>query len=501
MDSVAEDAERDEMMQSKGRSSMQDDGKSPPEVPFAPMRRYKFNLVRNDGGIGGFAKVEVVRAITRAGDRKVITVTSETDFKPFHGYKFADTPRIEFWLPTQYGISHRVRVGNGPVDNAGYLPKSDDRTTFDYSDSSTDSRTIGGSAGAEVSTSGKPDEKLGAKLSFSGSLSYTKSRTRALSMKFTDFSLAATSAQPGTVSWTADMAPRAYHHVISGGGTGGLFWNFKHGSHHVLNAMTPMMKTAYMAGESTWSVSGSEEGLASVALLAHYSSDNFYFPRAPQVKRYSSSVAAGGDIPLSDPYLTREITVLISSWSNGQCMADVLGQAQLLECDSEDRRQMWRLDTKDRYVNHASRRCLTGSAGEAPVLVDTCKENANNQRWRWLADRLHLMRGGTRGDRLHVKAGAIQSSVPSAGIESYPVNSHAAVLNPWPSYPSPPFPGELIPAPAHIKVGTPIHPSWVDLPEVDDRQRWDIQPLRHGLQPEDEQEVRAKGMRNQPVRN
>ncbi|MBB3228965.1 hypothetical protein FHW69_003613 [Luteibacter sp. Sphag1AF] len=460
---------------------------TPPEISFAPIRRYKLFPVSKENGIGGGTTIEVARAVTQVGDRKIITVTSDMDITPpYVGYyRTPETIYNQFALPTNYGATHQVSYtppegGEELLRNLDYLPKSDGRTDFDFNDTSTVTTTFGGTAGAEVSSSGKPDEALAAKASVQASASYTKTRTRALSMKFTDYSLQASSAELGRVSWKAPIASRAYHNVLNGNG-GGLWWRRYHTSHHVVSAMTPMMRSAHLAGESTWSVPGASDGNVTVTVKVAFERAEYRSPSTRLLRHVNKEAVASIEIPMEDPYLTREMTVLISSWEDGRCLAGVEGRAELLACNKADRRQMWSLDTNDRYVNFASKTCLTATRGNQPVSLQPCVLNGNNQRWRWLADRLHLYRGGTRGDRLFVKNGELHSSVPSPGIESFPVNSHHPLLPPYPSYPSPPFPGELVPAPSHVASPTRVDPSVVNLPPVDDRQRWDVQVLRSGL--------------------
>jgi hypothetical protein len=328
-----------------------------------------------------------------------------------------------------------------------------------------------------LSASGKPDDKLAAKLPLNLSASYEHTWQSSLSMTFKDYSLLAAPIGRDSVAWRALIAPSLRGVLIDHAGAE---------LPKLTEArMTPTMRTATFNTVSEWILPGAYEGLATVTVSAGYElqRSEWWWKRSTLESR---SVRDNRDVPvsfvvdMSDPYLTADITVLLRSATGaGRCLRDD-GDVVLAECDKTDRRQMWGLDPSSRYVNRASGRCLTADTLTRAVVTKECGIRFE-QQWEWRADRLHSFIDHAQY-RLYVEGDQVRYHAPEGRFQDYPVNPFGAPLEPWSNYPNAPRVGiDLQPAPAGSRP-RPITPEWsTRFRPVSADQRWHIEVLRQGL--------------------
>jgi hypothetical protein len=446
-----------------------------------PGRHFDVNLIDAQGEISGVTGIDVVRSRTVSSDYKMVTLTSKATITPATaGVSDGAVTGKNAWtadLPVEYRLRHEVAAGNAEVTYLDHFPVTDGRTEFTQTDTETRGFTVGGSTGSEISSSGKKDEALAAKLPFSASLGYEHTWQSSLSTTFQDYSIIATPRAPGMVSWKALIAPKLTNVLVARQRAGMPELSEKY--------MTPMMRAATFEAMSYWKVPGNYAGLANVTVLAGYDLDKkrWWWKRADiasSQERVPRDVMMDFVIDLSDPYLSAEITVLIrSATGSGACLRDNHGVVGLAACQATDRSQMWGLDQASRYVNRGSGRCLTAQPATRSVVTESCANITFEKQWQWRADRLHSLVDHSR-HRLYVAGGQVHVATKGQ-FPDFPANFSSPALEPWTNYPAAPRQGiDLVVGSAGTRP-VDVGPQYAGTPAVSDDQRWRIEVLRQGL--------------------
>jgi hypothetical protein len=446
-----------------------------------PARRFHHNLVDDRGEITGVTVIDIVRSRSVSSDFKLITVTSKASITPVdNGVSDGALTGKNAWtadLPLEYRLRHSVTAGDAEVTYVDHFPATDGRTDFTQTDTEVRKLSIGGETGAEISSSGKADETLAAKLPFKLTGGFEHSWQSSLTTRFQDYSILAIPSASGSVTWKALIAPKLKHVLVKRWGA----------DLPVLTEerMTPMMRSGTFEAISSWQVPGTYEGLANVGISAGYDLDRkkWWWNRT-RVEHSQEVVPREVEldyvIRLDDPYLSADITVLIRSVTgSGACLRDNEGVVDLAPCISTERHQMWGLDAASRYVNRGSGRCLTAQPVTRSVVTEPCENITFEKQWQWRGDRLHALSDHTRY-RLYVAGGQVRVSSPGQQPD-FPANFSHPALEPWTNYPAAPRQGiDLVVGSAGTRP-VPVGPEYAGTPAVSDDQRWRIEVLRQGL--------------------
>lgn len=451
--------------------------------PLLPSRHFDVAIVDAGGEVSGVTGIDVVRSRTASSDNKIVTLTSKVTLKTAkNGILDGSRTKKNLWaayMPLEYRLRHGVTIDGATPTYLGHFPETDGRTEFTQVDTENRGFTIGGSTGSELSSSGKPDDVLAAKVPFNLSFGYEHKWQTSLSVSFKDYSMLAVPGNDASVQWKALIAPTLKHVLIKRWGADM--------PQLTEDRMTPMMRTATFNTMSQWKIPGAYEGMAKVSVLAGYALDRkeWWWERTNVRHRAELDLRDKGvdfTVDMSDPYVTAEITVLIrSATGSGACLRDKNGSVELTPCNAMDRRQMWGLDASSRYVNRGSGRCLSVQPSTRGVITDTCANVTYEKQWQWRADRLHSLVDHGRY-RLYVESGSVHYHAPEGRFQDYPVNPFGSPLEPWTNYPNPPRPGiDFQPAPAGSRP-LPVGEEWgSQFRRVSDDQRWRIEVLRQGL--------------------
>ncbi|MGE7138959.1 RICIN domain-containing protein [Luteibacter sp. NPDC031894] len=451
------------------------------DQPSAPTISFEMNFVDEKGEVAGVTVIEVVRSRTVSSDNKLVRLTSKATIKAARaGITDGSQTGKNLWgayLPFEYRLQHHLVTDSDRPVYMDHFPESDGRTEFTQTDTENRGINIGGSTGAELSSSGQPDDLLAAKLPLNLSVGYERSWNSSLTSTFHDYSLFAAPNGEGTMQWRALIAPSLKGALIKRVGAGL--------PQLTEEKMTPMMRAATLNALSQWSLPGNFEGMATVTVTGGFElrKDEWRWDRA-KLKYANGSEQRDSSrsytFDLSNPYLSAERTVLIrTATGSGACLSDRDGVV-LATCDSTDRRQLWGLDVGSRYINRATGRCLAVQPSTRAVVTEKCGLSYE-QQWQWRADRLHSLIDHGRY-RLYVEGGEVRYHAPEGRFQDYPVNPYGAPLEPWTNYPSAPRPKiDHQPAPAGSRP-IPIPAEWATkFRPVSDDQRWRIEVLREGL--------------------
>jgi hypothetical protein len=451
-------------------------------APVPMLRIHEGVLDTGTQEITGRLSIDVIRSATRTGDDKEIHVHTWPSITPtaagIHEGHRQGVNLTAAYLPWTYRVSHAVTaVGATPL-MVDYLPLSDGRTEFDYAESKERTVGIGGTSGDSLSTDGKADSLLAAKIPFNLSFNYAYTTREELRFRFNDYSLVARPVDRGTrVLWEAPIAPSLKHSLVERVYADSVKLTEKR--------MTPMMRSATMAAWSGWRLPGDYEGIASVRIDMGYDRNEKTWWWEGARWRHTDrtmpvSRALSYELDLSHPFLTREITVLLRSNDGvGGCIAQDGDTVRMASCDPTNRGQMWGLDSEGRYVNRGNGQCLRADIAQRSLTTARCSLS-NDQSWEWRADRIHSGYGD-RSHRLYVENGNLRFFAGSARFDTIPVNPHAAALKPWAGYPQAPLPGELVPAPFGTQAGF-VPAEWAGrYGPVGAEQRWTPIVLRAGL--------------------
>jgi len=450
------------------------------DKPLPPSRRFSVNFVDDQGEVSGVSVIDVVRSRTNSADAKAMMITSNATVKTNRNGVVEGAPGRNLWgayLPFEYRLSHAVEAEGVQPSYRGHFPETDARTEYNETEKRSRGFSIGGSTGAELSATGKPDDVLAAKLPLNLSLGYQYDWEKSVSRTFKDYSLLAAPIGQNAVAWRALIAPSLRGVLVTRVGAGLPQLSE--------SKMTPMMRTATLNAVSEWILPGAYEGPVEVTVSAGYElqRSEWWWERTTlrdRSVRDNRDVPASFVIDMSDPYLTADITVLLrSATGTGACLRDD-GNVVLTTCDKTDRRQMWGLDPSSRYVNRASGRCLTADSQTRAVVTQPCRISFE-QQWQWRADRLHSFIDQSQY-RLYVEGEQVRFHAAPGRFQDYPVNPHGAPLEPWTNYPNAPRAGiDHQPAPFGM-VPRPITPEWESkFRPVSADQRWHVEVLRQGL--------------------
>jgi len=449
--------------------------------PPAPTRRFSVNFVDEIGEVAGVNIIEVVRSRTNSSDAKLVNILSRVTVQTSdNGVVDGDRTGKNLWgtyLPIEYRLSQKLTAEGVQPRYLSHFPETDERTDYTRSETKTRGFSIGGSLGTELSSSGKPDDVLAAKLPFNVSLGYEYSQQSILSSTFKDYAILAVPKAPDSVEWKA-LLNGSLNGVLVSRGTATT-------PRLSEEKMTPTMRAITFNTLSEWVLPGAYEGLATVTVSAGYELERTeWWWQRTQVKsartRVTRDVPASFVVDMSDPHLTSEITVLIrSAVGTGACLQDD-GDVVLAACNVMDRKQMWGLDASNRYVNRGTGRCLTADTASRGVMTRPCGITFE-QQWEWRADRLHSFIDHAKY-RLYVEGGRVRYHAEEGRFQDYPVNPYGSPLEPWTNYPGAPRPGiDHQPAPAGNRP-VAIPNAWgTTFRPVDAEQRWHLEVIRQGL--------------------
>lgn len=433
--------------------------------------------------ITGKLAIDVIRSVDRFEDDKLINVYVWPTYAPkgagiYEGHKKGDNLSAAY-LPWEYRVSHKVVADGEKPSMVAHLPATETRTEFEYRKSSERKFSVGGTTGDSISSDGKPDSLLAAKIPFSISVGYEHTTREELAFNFKDYALLAREINGGqAMLWEVPIDDKLKHVLVERAHSDGVDLTEKR--------MTPMMRTAGIATSSAWELPGTYEGIARVEISAGFLMNVKKWWWDGPSWRHSDTTASTDrmrsyELDLSHPYLTREMTVLLrSEQGNGLCMVQRQGVVELATCDPGNRAQMWGLDSESRYVNRSNQQCLQADMGTGTLMTAKCSLS-NNQRWEWRADRIHSGYDG-RMHRLYVNNGQLRVLEASGRFEDTPVNPHSPALKPWAGYPAKPLVGELIPAPFGTVPGH-VPAEWsTKFNAVGVEQRWSPVVLRANME-------------------
>lgn len=449
--------------------------------PQAPTRRFSVNFVDEMGEVSGVNIIEVVRSRTNSSDAKVVNIVSRVTVRTSdNGVVDGERTGKNLWgtyLPIEYRLSQKLTAEGVQPRYLSHFPETDERTDYTRNETKTRGFSIGGSVGTELSSSGKPDDVLAAKLPFNVSLGYEYAQQSSLSSTFKDYAILAVPKATDSVEWKA-LLNESLKGVLVTRGTATTPQLSE-------EKMTPTMRAITLNALSEWVLPGAYEGLATVIVSAGYNLERTeWWWQRTNVERARTwaarDVPASFVVDMSDPHLTSEITVLIrSAVGSGACLQDD-GDVVLAACNVMDRKQMWGLDASSRYVNRGTGRCLTADTASRGVVTRPCGLTFE-QQWEWRADRLHSFIDHAKY-RLYVEGGRVHYYAAEGRFQDYPVNPYGSPLEPWTNYPSAPRPGiDQQPAPAGSRP-IAIPDTWgTTFRSVDAEQRWHLEVIRQGL--------------------
>ncbi|PMM00630.1 hypothetical protein BCT63_19755 [Vibrio kanaloae] len=448
-------------------------------VPPIPKVEIRINRFDDTGQVSAIIAIDIFRSASRSKDVKFVSLKTTTAINSaLNGITDGYSTGENLWgayLPHVYKTNHSLSIIGGESTLVDYSPLSDGRTEFIHSETKTQSFSVGGSFGAEGGGEHDDKWKYIAKTPFNVNAGIDYSTSQTLSTTFQDYSLIATPVNEG-ITWKMPIATSLEHVLIERlTATTPILTEKK---------MTPMMRSFTMQNYSYWELPGSLESMMTVEINGGYELDlhEWWWDRA-QVKSRDSMEEFNATLSyvfdLGSPYLTREMTVLIrSSDGRGDCITDEDGRASLQVCNSENKKQLWGLDSESRYVNRASGQCLTVDTASGEIVTDSCFID-NSQQWEWRADRIH-----SRYDsmwRLYTNGGKLKV-IPddSMTFENTPLNAFNKLNIPWASYPNSPSASDVMP---NLNGPSPIiSPEWVEkYNSVEPRQRWSIEILREGI--------------------
>jgi len=436
-------------------------------------------------------EVDVVRDSSRSHDYLLINARSRHQLKPHHNGLQGDGKLV---IPAKYMWYQRL----ASIDNAStrptlatQKPSSSSSTTIEINDRNTTTTSYGFGLSREISAGldGK-SPNFGAKASFNFQYGREFTNERHYQMRLLDYSLAANADQPA-----ADAARTWWESPVAGliRSDPAYF-----GKPPTLARLTPSMQQITAHGDSEWRVPGTFSG--TLAILAGGTIDNFSYDgksieNIPDPRRQPT---ASLTFRASSPYLTLEPTVYIQSKAgNGDCLRELdhnvvgLGTCPVPGRPGweDDLAAQWQLDTRGRYYNRSSRRCMqiltegTAPGAKSEIVTRPC-DLGLSQAWQWQADRLHSRHGdGFPEWRLFVDDGNFVG-VRTTGKPKYqpiPVNPFHQLLDPWSSYPGQPGSSDFIPKLDNFGPSEPVPDEVRKLGPALSGERWEVIVLRQSL--------------------
>jgi hypothetical protein len=429
--------------------------------------------------------IDIIRSAQRSQDKKFVSIkTAPTTMRSakngitIGGFDPGGSGQ-NLWgayLPHAYRFTHQLTAQQIAPVLVESAPSSDSRTEFSFTETKTTGLSIGGTLGGEFGGTKADNIAYAAKSPFNVNFGLNYAHTKMMNYNFRDYSLLA--AQNGSsVTWTAPIDTKLRGALIKQlTGTTPILSEDK---------MTPMMRSASLESYTLWELPGTYTGLATVSVGGGYDLDRteWWWERT-QVKSQQNTDIYNSEekytLDMSNPFLTREMTVLIrSADSTGKCISGSANSSTTLEsCVASDSQQLWGLDSESRYVNRATQRCLSVRETDGALITNSCALD-NRQQWEWQADRLHSLYN--REWRLYAENSQLKI-IPDSSMhfQNTPKNVFNPLNIPWASYPLAPSFQDVMPN--HLGPSPQISPEWVDRYQgVDTRQRWRIEILRDGI--------------------
>lgn len=450
-----------------------------------PKLTYNINVQSPTREMTSVVNIDVIRSAERSQDKKFVSIkTSPTTSRSLkngvviggHGPGGNGQNLWGAYLPHAYRFTHQLTAQNVTPILVNSAPASDTRTDFKFSETKTNALSIGGTLGSEFGATKGENIDYAAKSPFNVNfgLSYTHAKT--LEYAFKDYALLA--AQEGSkLTWNVPLDSKLRGILIQR-----LTSQLPELTE---DKMTPMMRSASLESYSLWELPGAYADLAVVSVGGGYDLDRaeWWWDRT-QVKHRNVTDIFNADetftLDMNNPFLTREMTVLIRSAEGvGKCLsAGADASVNLQACVASDPKQLWGLDSESRYVNRATNQCLSVRETDGAMITNRCAID-NRQQWEWRADRIHSLYN--REWRLYVDNNQVKV-IPDGSMhfQNTPLNSFNPLNIPWASYPQAPSLQDVMPN--HLGPSPQISPEWVDLYQgVHTRQRWRIEILRDGI--------------------
>ncbi len=442
-------------------------------------------------GAATTVEVDVVRDSSRSRDTLMINARSRHQLKPHHNGLQQDGKLV---IPGKYRWYQRI----SSFDNDGtwptlatQKPSSSSSTSIEINDKNTTTTSYGFGLSREISAGldGK-SPNFGAKAAFNFQYGREFTNERQYQMRLLDYSLAANADQSA-----ADASRTWWESPVAGliRSDPAYF-----GRTPTLARWTPSMKQITAHGDSEWRVPGTFSGTLAIAAGGTIDNISYDGRRIENIPDPRPQPTASLHFRASSPYLTLEPTVYIQSKAgNGDCLRELDQHAVGLgECPvpgrpgwEDDLAAQWQLDSRGRYYNRGSRRCMQilteGKApgGKSEIVTRPCNLGLG-QAWQWQADRLHSRHGdGFPEWRLFVDernfVGVRTTGKPK--YQSIPVNPFHELLDPWSSYPGRPGSQDFVPKLDNFGPGQPISDEVRKLDAALNGERWEVIVLRQAL--------------------
>ncbi|HEX7817656.1 RICIN domain-containing protein [Dyella sp.] len=440
-----------------------------PHLAFAATELYP------DGGaitISGTA----TRSSSLSSDAKVITMKTRF-IAPAQHYSFTGGGFPQLVIPSNYRLSQTIQAFTTTPLLLDRFPYADSRTDVTLSEQRTTSTSYGFSISPELENGLQSNVRAtSAKLPFGFEFGKYFDESTSVSITLKDYQLNTSARDNGQMQylyWDVALAPFILN---TRGYFGGPFNTSP-------SRVTPMMKGLDSEVFSTWILPGSFED--SIRLTSIYEIDYHRFaePRTPtHVGKERPNIATAVSIKGKSPFLSREVTALIRSTSNNGCLtassdSDIIS---LQPCDTalDNYAQQWNLDSEQRYRNRMDGRCMAVSDGDH-VKLTPCTLDLN-QRFRWVAERIHSLRDGDNQSlRLYSHGQDIHFEATAAN--TLPPNPFHELMSPWSSYPNAPRSSDIVPDPLP-RLPRAVPEEWVtQYGAVPANERWDVVVLRQGM--------------------
>ncbi|MFW9268366.1 ricin-type beta-trefoil lectin domain protein [Pseudomonas sp. NR3] len=449
-----------------------------------PKLTYNINLRSPTREMTSVVNIDVVRSAERSQDKKFISITTSptTVHSSKNGIVIGGTggTGLNLWgayLPHAYRFSHQVTTPTDTPTLVKSAPPSDSRTEFTYSETQATGLAIGGTLGSEFGATRAENISYAAKSPFNVNFGFNYSHSKTTTFTFRDYALLQELGDDPKVTWIAPIDSQL-RNVLIRRTTSQL-------PELTEDRMTPMMRSASFENYSLWELPGSYTGFATVSVGGGYDlgRSEWWWDRTQVRSRRVTDVFNAEEtytLDLNNPFLTREMTVLIRSAEGaGRCLSENLdASVSLQSCMASDTKQLWGFDSESRYVNRATNRCLSVRETDGSMVTARCALD-NRQQWEWQADRLHSLYN--REWLLYSENNRVKV-IPddSMHFQSTPKNSFNPLNIPWASYPRAPSLHDVMPN--HLGPSPQISPEWVERYQgVDTRQRWRIEILRDGI--------------------
>lgn len=422
------------------------------DAPLVPRIDMTFTLYGRAGS-SIRSDITVLRDSTVSRDLKRVISRATYQANPVDNGLYMDNRALI--IPDYYRLTQGIARSDGALtDTADIYPASTGSTDITFSENKQSNTNYGFNISPEIERSlieQVPNAAAKAVFGFNFGKSYLDEKSIQFTIK--DYYVA-TSSQVADQRFSQTTWDLRLEDNIRN--------NVKYfGSDRPLNNITPMMHQAAAQTYAVWSLPGSFEGLATVR--SQFTIQNRVFNPYANEGRLTdvdpSSMVLYTEIDAASPYLTRETTVLIrSSVGAGSCLQTKFGTpvVSLGVCDASPalRSKQWTFDEQGRYRNRDTNQCLQSDGGASGGLRTSPCSLDQQQRFRWVADRIHnLFNNDDTGFRLVAGTGGAVNIL--SGKQALPPNINHALLVPWSSYPGAAESGDTVPG---FLNATPIPP-------------------------------------------